>query len=268
MAKPLLPDDLWELIKPLLPKHPPCAKGGRPRLDDRKALTGILFILKTGIPWEYLPYEMGCGCGMTCWRRLREWQLCGVWTKIHHRLLNNLRGADRLDFTRFIPDSTFMRAVGGGTQTGPSPVDRRKLGSKMHILVDAKGVPLTQKLTGANVPDVTQLEPLLHSVPAIAGKVGHPRQHPDSVLADRGYDSEPKRQKLRRQGIKPEIGKRRTGHGSGLGKFRWYVERTISWFKQFRRLRVRYERRGELFLALWQLAATLICFRLFSSGFS
>ena len=78
MAKPLLPDELWKRIEPLLPPHPPRPKGGRPPLDDRKALTGILFVLKTGIQWEYLPKEMGCGSGMTCWRRLRDWTQAGV----------------------------------------------------------------------------------------------------------------------------------------------------------------------------------------------
>jgi len=79
MAKPLLSDELWALIEPVLPRWTPSPKGGQPRLDDRKALTGILFVLKTGIPWEDLPYEMGCGCGMTCWRRLRDWQADGTW---------------------------------------------------------------------------------------------------------------------------------------------------------------------------------------------
>src|SRR5215469_3831938 len=79
MAKPLLSDELWAVIEPILPKWTPSPKGGQPRLDDRKALTGILFVLKTGIPWEDLPQEMGCGCGMTCWRRLRDWQADGNW---------------------------------------------------------------------------------------------------------------------------------------------------------------------------------------------
>lgn len=79
MAKPLLPDELWEFIQSLLPAHPPSPKGGRPRIDDRAALTGILFILKTGMPWEYLPRELGCGSGMSCWRRLEEWKRVGVW---------------------------------------------------------------------------------------------------------------------------------------------------------------------------------------------
>ena len=79
MAKPLLPDELWEVIEPLLPKWTPSPKGGQPPVPDRNALTGILFVLKTGIPWEDLPCEMNCGCGMTCWRRLRDWQTDGTW---------------------------------------------------------------------------------------------------------------------------------------------------------------------------------------------
>ena len=123
MAKPLLPDELWELIRPLIPPHPPQPKGGRPFLDDRKALTGIIFLLKTGLPWEDLPQEMGCGCGMTCWNRLRDWQAAGVWDRIQEILLARLRGADKIDFGRFIVDTGHVRAVGGGEQTGPSPVD-------------------------------------------------------------------------------------------------------------------------------------------------
>lgn len=97
MAKPLVTDALWAEIEPLLPKERPKPKGGRPRVSDRACLTGILFVLKTGIPWEYLPSEMGCGSGMTCWRRLRDWHKAGVWRKLHHILLNRLQQAGLID---------------------------------------------------------------------------------------------------------------------------------------------------------------------------
>lgn len=90
------------------------------------ALTGILFVLKTGIPWEDLPREMGCGCGMTCWRRLRNWQEAGIWDRLHELLLSELRAADKIDFPRAAVDSGTVRAVGGGEKTGPSPTDRGK----------------------------------------------------------------------------------------------------------------------------------------------
>ena len=101
MAKPLLPDELWERLEPLLP--PPSQRRfrfpGRKPLDNRKTLTGILFVLKTGIPWDYLPLEMGCGSGMTCWRRLRDWQAAGVWQQLHEVLLAELNDADQIDWS-------------------------------------------------------------------------------------------------------------------------------------------------------------------------
>lgn len=113
MAKPLVSDALWELIAPLLPIPPDKGKGtlgGRPRLDDRKCLTGILFVLKTGIPWEHLPQEMGCGSGMTCWRRLEEWQQAGVWQALHARMLDKLEQAHKIDWSRACIDSASVAA--------------------------------------------------------------------------------------------------------------------------------------------------------------
>jgi len=115
VARKLLPDDLWAVIEPILPKHPPSPRGGRPRLDDRKALTGILFVLKTGLPWEDRPAEMGCGCGMSCWRRLAEWQADGTGDRVHAALLERLHNAGRLDWSKCAIDSSSVRAVLGGS---------------------------------------------------------------------------------------------------------------------------------------------------------
>ena len=115
MAKPLLPDGLWAIIEPMLPPHRPGPKGGRPRLPDRAALTGIVFVLKTGLPWEDLPAEMNCGSGMSCWRRLAEWQADGTWGRIHAVLLDRLAGAGRLDWSRLVADASSVRAVLGGS---------------------------------------------------------------------------------------------------------------------------------------------------------
>lgn len=199
MAKPILPDDLWEKIKPLLPKKRRRRKyPGRRPLDDRKVLTGILFILRSGMPWEMLPKEMGCGSGMTCWNRLKEWHEAGVWEKLHRTLLNDLQAAGKLDWSRAIVDSASSRAPAGGEKTGPSPVDRRKLGSKHHIIVDADGVPLAMILTGANRHDMTQILPLVEAIPSVKGKRGRPRKRPHIVQGDRGYDSEPARRVLKK----------------------------------------------------------------------
>ncbi len=114
MAKPLLTDGFWAIIEPLIPRKPRRRRHpGRKRIPDRACLTGILFVLKTGIAWEDLPQEMGCGCGMTCWRRLREWQEARVWERLHRLLLNELRAVDKIDFSRAAVDSASLRAVGG-----------------------------------------------------------------------------------------------------------------------------------------------------------
>jgi transposase len=262
MAKPLLPDELWDRIQPLLPPRPKpkrIDRPGRPPLEDRKALTGILFVLKTGIDWEDLPQEMGCGCGMTCWRRLRDWTEAGVWSKLHELLLAELNGADKIDWRRALIDSSFARARGGGGKTGPSPVDRRKKGSKHQVITDAGGVPLVAETTAANVPDVNPMVPLVDTIPPVRGKPGRPRRRPDSLYGDRGYDSDPHRQRLRRRGIRPHIARRRTRHGSGLGKYRWYVERTLSWLHNFGRLRVRKDRTPALHQAFLSLGCAIIC---------
>ncbi|KPL30685.1 transposase [Streptomyces anulatus] len=108
-------DDLWERIEPLLPcrkrrfRHP-----GRKPLPDRQVLCGILFVLHTGIQWEYLPKELGFGSGMTCWRRLRDWNEAGVWQQLYEVLLAELNAAARLDWSRAVVDSSHVRAIKGG----------------------------------------------------------------------------------------------------------------------------------------------------------
>ena len=121
MGKPILDDRLWEIIEPLLPPPPPRRSRypGRKPIDNRRALCAILFVLKTGLPWEHLPQELGWGSGMTAWRRLQVWQQQGVWQKIHAALLAHLQEADRIDWSRAIIDSSSVRAVHGGKKRDP-----------------------------------------------------------------------------------------------------------------------------------------------------
>ena len=127
--KKLIDDELWAIVEPLLPPHRPHPKGGRPFVDDRAALTGIVFVLKTGIPWMALPAEMGCGGGVTCWRRLRDWQRAGVWDRLHLELLRRLAEADRIDWSRASVDARSVPAKRGArssartrrTALGPAP---------------------------------------------------------------------------------------------------------------------------------------------------
>jgi transposase len=259
----LVTDALWERLQPLLPPAPQrrFRFPGRKPLDYRKILTGILFVLKTGMAWDDLPAELGCGCGKTCRHYLQTWHQAGVWVQLHALLLAELNGADQIDWSRALIDASFAKAPTGGEDTGPNPTDRGKSGSKHHVMTDAQGIPLSVKVTAANVNEVTQTLQTLLDMPPVGGKPGPKRERPERLQGDRGYDSEPLRQILRWLGIKPELAARNTEHGSGLGVFRWFVERTISWLHAFGRLRRRLDRLTEIQDAFLQLACDIICLR-------
>ena len=126
----LLPDPLWERIKAKIPKRRTTRKGGRPAFDDRRILLGILYVLKSGIPWSMLPQEMGCGSGMTCWRRLDRWQKAGVWEKVHLLLLKELNKAGKINWKRGAIDGSNVRALFGGPKRVPILQTKPKPGAK------------------------------------------------------------------------------------------------------------------------------------------
>lgn len=128
-------------------------------------------------------------------------------------------------------------------------------------------MPLAAHTTAANTHDVTQLLTLVDAIPPIAGKVGRPRRRFDALVADRGYDSQAHREALWDRDIYPMIARRNTRHGSGLGVLRWVVERTISWLHQFRRLRIRYERRADIHDAFLKIGCILICHRMLQGSY-
>lgn len=262
MATAQMPDEFFDAVAHHLPPEQPVGpKGGRPRIDHRTALRVIWFVLTAGTRWEDVPKELGCS-GRTAHRRLRAWEEAGVWDRLKADLLRLLKAAGRLDLDTVIIDGVTVRAFGGGEATGPSPVDRSRPGTKHTVMVNRQGVPLVIRTAGANASDYTQFLPVILGFPKVGGLPGRPKELPDEVYADRGYDSEPLRTLLRWLGIEPHIAKRRTEHGSGLGKVRWVVERTISWLKGLRRLRVRYDRLGVIMDAWATLAASVICFRI------
>src|SRR6266705_7111211 len=136
MSDRLIDDALWTRVEPLLPK-PPRRRWkamGRPRIPDRAALTGILFVLRSGIPWQMLPKEMGCGSGSTCWRRLVRWQRAGVWKRLHRVLLTELRRRGQLDLARAVVDSASLRALRGGKKLDRTqPIAVRRARSIMFL---------------------------------------------------------------------------------------------------------------------------------------
>src|SRR4029453_6329705 len=215
MAAALLPDRLWDLVEPFLPILPRRPQGGRPRVSDRACLTGIVFVLRSGIPWQMLPPELRCGSGMTCGRRLRDWQWAGVWDLMHFALRDWLARSDQIDWSRAVVDSCSVRAVCGGDQTGPNPTDRAKRGSKRHLICDGGGVPRAMRLTGANRNDSQEALALVDAIPPLRGERGRPRHRPDSVLGDRGYDAAAIRRGLRARHIVPWLGVRGAPRGGG-----------------------------------------------------
>lgn len=265
MANAHLPDEFFELVSHHLPPEPPRTgpKGGRPWVGHRVAVRVIWFVLVSGCRWEDVPRELGCS-GRTAHRRLQRWEESGVWDRVHADLLSLLKRAGKLDPDTGIVDGVIVRAFGGGEGTGPSPVDRSKPGTKYTLLVDRHGVPLAVHSAGANASDHTQLFPTLLPFPHVKGTRGRPKELPDELYADRGYDSEAARALLRWLGVEAKIAKRNTPHGSGLGRVRWVVERTISWLKGLRRMRVRYDRSAVIRDAWTSLAASVICFRILS----
>lgn len=158
---------------------------------------------------------------------------------------------------RLLPRQSAKR----GIHTGPSPVDRGRAGSEHHLITDGHGTPLAVLLTGGNRNDVTQLLPLPDAIPPVRGRVGRPRRRPDSLFADRGYDHDIYRDQVRARGIVPAIARRGTRHGTGLGTYRWVVERSFAWLHGFRRLRIRWERRTDIHEAFLKLACCLIAHR-------
>jgi transposase len=259
MAKPLITDELWEVIEPLLPPEPEKPRGGRPRIPNRDVLRGILFVLATGLPWEYLPPEMGCGSGMTCWRRLKEWHEAGVRRRLHQAFAQPPRGGrpHRL-VTRFSGLLGRARAK-GGAQTGKNPTDRGKPGTKRHVVVDRQGIPLAVVLSAANVHDSRMMLETVDAIEPITRPVGRPRKRPAKLHADKAYDSGPLREELRRRGITPRIARRGIESSERLGRHRWVVERTLAWLNRYRRLRIRYERRADMHLAFLHIGCALIC---------
>ena len=149
----------------------------------------------------------------------------------------------------------------GGAAVGPNPTDRGKPGTKRHVAVDRRGIPLAAGLTGAERPDETVFEAVVEAIAPIKRPRGRPRRRPDKLHADKGYDVRHCRRYLHRRGIKVRIARKGIEDTTRLGRHRWVVERTMAWFNHYRRLTIRYERREDLHQAFLDLACALICLK-------
>jgi transposase len=257
----LVPDELWAIVEPLLPAPPRPPHGGRHRtIPDRSCFAAIVFMARTSTPWRLLPArELGCGSPATCWRRLTEWAKAGVFDQLHLEVLDRLGEQGRLDWSRASLDSMSVRPSVGG-QVGANPVDRGEPGSKLHLVCDGGGLPLTAAVTAANVNDTLLFAALLDDVPAVLTPARRRRSRPDKVDADKAYDQAANRAYLRRRGIASRIARRGIESSSRLGRQRWRIERTLSWLSCFRRLAVRWDRDSGRWFAFVLLACALVGF--------
>jgi transposase len=254
-----LTDAQWTLIRPTLPPH---ARRGRPRADARRTINGILWVLRTDARWADLPYLYGAAS--MCHARLQRWQREGVWERLWRTLLSYLDDHQALDWQRGHLDATFIPAKKGGDSIG---LTRRGKGSKLVAVVDGRGTPLGLLVASAQRAEIRLAEPTL-AIVRVPQRIGRPKSRPKELVADKAYDSQAFRERLRCRGIRPCIPHRREkkprrGRKAELAGYRdrWHVERAFAWLQCFRRVLVRYERLMAVYLAFVQVAAGIVCLR-------
>jgi transposase len=255
-----VPDPLWEITAPLIPAPPQRPQGGGSRrVDDRAVLAAIVYVAQTGCSWWKLPAGLFGVTRATAHRRFTEWTQAGLWSRLHEAVLDQLGRAGSIGWDRAALDSISIRAEKKGHLTGPSPVDRGKPGSKIHLLTEAAGLPLATLISGANTHDSQLMLPVVDAVPAIAGRRGRPRRRPGKLHADKAYDQPALRAGLRRRGITARIARRGIESATRLGRHPSHIERSFSWLMRYRRLVRRYDRLAEHFHAFVTIACALIC---------
>jgi transposase len=223
-----------------------CRGPGRPSAATVRVVASLRKFLREGTPWRSLRANAQQASGSTLRRALARWTESGVLTRVHALLVAMLRGRPDL-----ILDSCSVRAKRGGDLTGPNPTDRGKRGTKYHVAITADGVPVACAATAANVNDTVLFEWLFLAAWAVLVRI-------NAVFADKGYDAEHHRDLCRRFHVEPHIHKRRQPHGSGLGKRRWPVERSLAWVLENRHLALRYDRLGYIVQSLLQSACIFL----------
>jgi transposase len=264
MGRIHLTDLQWDFIRPFLPLP---AHTGRPRADDRRTIEGILYVLITGCRWQDLPRAYGAPT--TVWRRLKRWGEEGVWERIWRAALATLDLQGQLDWTMAFLDGSFAPAKKGGDKVG---LTKKGKGTKWMLVVDGNGLPLGIHLASANTAEVKLAEKTLDTI-GVSRPRGRPKQRPEKLVADRGYDSSVFRRALRRRGIRmcippkrrPTTWRAKRGRPIVARKedyrFRYTVERSFAWLGNFRRLLIRWEHLSTIYQGFFTVAAMLICLR-------
>jgi transposase len=264
MGKIYLTDRQWDFIRTFLP---PPAHTGRPRVDDRRTVEGILYVLITGCRWHDLPRDYGAPT--TVWRRLKQWGERGVWEHIWRKALAALDVKGQLDWSMAFLDGSFAPAKKGGDKVG---LTKKGKGTKWLLVVDGNGLPLGFHLDSATMNEVTLAEQTLDTI-AVPRLRGRPRQRPEKLVADRGYDSRNFRHALRRRRMqmcipprhRPATWQAKRGRPVVASRDeyrqRFKVERSFAWLGNFRRLLIRWEHHFDLYHSFFVTALLLICVR-------
>ena len=258
-----IPDELWVQIEVALPAEKAPGTPGRPPIPFRTVLNGILYVLRTGCQWNAVPALYSSGS--TVHRRFQEWTESGVFDEIVQLLLQWYDEMQGIDWKWQSGDTKLLPAPLGGEKTGPNPTDLGKSGTKRHLLVDGKGVPLALYLSAAQRHDVKGLRPMLTTGWLIE------RQPPEEteeqhICLDKAYHDQKMETFLQELGYISHIKQRGDDGNPGIGEpvyppRRWKVERTISWLNNMRKLRTRWEKKADNYLALWLFACSLLIFR-------
>lgn len=258
-----IPDELWQMLKPLLPREKERDSPGRPALPHRQVLNGILYVLRSGCQWKSLKTEW-FGASSSIHARFQAWNAAGVWQKVFQQMLRYYDRRRGIAWKWQAIDSKSVAAPLGGEKTGKNPTDRAKLGSKRHILVDGRGAPLAAVVSGANAHDKTYavavLEALLIPRPQRIYRVHH-------LCADKGYDYTDVRRAIDEKHYRAHIKARgveieTVPEHKRYPARRWVVERTLSWQNDFRSLRTRWAKKAANWLALIHFASALVLWRM------
>jgi putative transposase len=258
-----VPDGLWEQMEAVLPPEKPAGTPGRPPVPYRTVMNGILYVLRTGCQWNMVPEEFSSGS--TVHRRFQEWVACGAFDEIVKVLLHWYAEQKAIDWEWQSGDTKLLAAPLGGEKTGPNPTDRGKLGTKRHLLIDGRGVPLALHLSAAHQADNKGLKPLVTDG-WLVDRPSVQETGPQHICLDKAYDDQKLDQLLRDMGYTLHIKRRGDEDEIGIGEpvhpaRRWKVERTISWLNNMRKLRTRWAKKASNYRALWLLAIALVIFR-------
>jgi putative transposase len=263
-----IPDPMWDQLKELLPKEKEPGTPGRPPVPFRSVMDGILFVLRTGCHWNAVPSTFGSGS--TCHRRFQQWIDAGMLEALVERMLRLYDELCSIDWRWQAADAKTLPAPLGGGQTGPNPTDLGKSGTKRHLLIDGRGVPLSVHLSAANCHDLKSLADLIGAGKLLAKERKKPTgDEPQHLCLDKAYDAKEADALLDELGYTGHIkrqGESEDASESGVGEpvypaRRWKVERSIAWMNNMRKLRTRWEKKAENYRGLWLLAIALIIYR-------